>query len=113
MSICVFCGQAAGNTKEHIIPQWLQKQFDLKDQPLGMMNGTTVQYSRAIVPACRACNSEAFSRLESRVCANKANHQDYYRLNPEQPYCRALIRPKLEKFRKAFKDRLREGMKSE
>jgi len=91
MSICVYCGQAAGDTKEHIIPQWLQKQFDLKDRPLGMMNGTTVQYSRAIVPACRECNSEAFSRLESKVCANKANHQDYYLWALKIRYCLSII----------------------
>jgi peptide-methionine (S)-S-oxide reductase len=27
-------------------------------------------------------------------------HQDYYRSNMEQPYCRAVIRPKVEKFEK-------------
>ena len=27
-------------------------------------------------------------------------HQDYYRDNPNQPYCRAVIRPKVEKFEK-------------
>jgi peptide-methionine (S)-S-oxide reductase len=25
-------------------------------------------------------------------------HQDYYRSNPDQPYCRFVIRPKVEKF---------------
>jgi peptide-methionine (S)-S-oxide reductase len=27
-------------------------------------------------------------------------HQDFYRSNPNQPYCRAIIRPKVEKFEK-------------
>jgi peptide-methionine (S)-S-oxide reductase len=27
-------------------------------------------------------------------------HQDYFRSNPNQPYCRAVIRPKVEKFEK-------------
>lgn len=27
-------------------------------------------------------------------------HQNYYRSNPNQPYCRAVIRPKVEKFEK-------------
>ena len=27
-------------------------------------------------------------------------HQDYYRDNPNQPYCRMVIRPKVEKFEK-------------
>jgi peptide-methionine (S)-S-oxide reductase len=30
-------------------------------------------------------------------------HQDYYRANPNQPYCRAVIRPKVEKFEKLLK----------
>ena len=34
-------------------------------------------------------------------------HQDYYSHNPEAPYCQAVINPKLEKFRKKFKDRLK------
>jgi peptide-methionine (S)-S-oxide reductase len=29
-------------------------------------------------------------------------HQNYFRLNPEQGYCAAVIRPKLEKFKKEF-----------
>ena len=30
-------------------------------------------------------------------------HRDYYRANPNQPYCRAVIRPKVEKFEKKLK----------
>jgi peptide-methionine (S)-S-oxide reductase len=30
-------------------------------------------------------------------------HQDYYRSNPNQGYCRAIIRPKVEKFEKKLK----------
>lgn len=35
-------------------------------------------------------------------------HQDYFALNGQQPYCQAVIVPKIEKFRKVFKDLLRE-----
>ncbi len=34
-------------------------------------------------------------------------HQDYYAQNGEQGYCQMVIRPKLEKFRKVFADKLR------
>lgn len=34
-------------------------------------------------------------------------HQDYFNNNPNQPYCNAVIKPKLEKFRKEFKDKLK------
>lgn len=30
-------------------------------------------------------------------------HQDYYRSNPDQPYCRFVIQPKVEKFEKKLK----------
>lgn len=33
-------------------------------------------------------------------------HQDYYRQNPNQPYCRVVIDPKIRKFRQAFQDKL-------
>lgn len=34
-------------------------------------------------------------------------HQDYYANNKNQPYCRMVIQPKIEKFEKVFKDRLK------
>ncbi len=34
-------------------------------------------------------------------------HQNYFALNPEAGYCQYVIRPKVEKFRKQFKDKLK------
>lgn len=34
-------------------------------------------------------------------------HQDYYSTNPNQGYCTYVIQPKMEKFRKVFKDQLK------
>jgi peptide-methionine (S)-S-oxide reductase len=34
-------------------------------------------------------------------------HREYYRLHPEQAYCRAVIAPKVSKFRKQFAERLK------
>lgn len=34
-------------------------------------------------------------------------HQDYYNNNSSQPYCSMVIKPKMEKFKKAFQDRLK------
>ena len=34
-------------------------------------------------------------------------HQDYYAANPNQPYCSRVVGPKLEKFRKVFKENLK------
>jgi peptide-methionine (S)-S-oxide reductase len=35
-------------------------------------------------------------------------HQEYFRRNPGQPYCRAVIAPKVAKFRKQYLDKLRQ-----
>jgi peptide-methionine (S)-S-oxide reductase len=34
-------------------------------------------------------------------------HDDYFRRNPEQPYCRAVINPKVAKFRARFSHKLK------
>lgn len=34
-------------------------------------------------------------------------HDNYFELNASQPYCSAVVRPKVEKFRKVFKDYLK------
>ena len=34
-------------------------------------------------------------------------HQNYFVTHPQQPYCAAVIGPKLEKFEKVFKDKLK------
>lgn len=34
-------------------------------------------------------------------------HQDYFELNGEQPYCTAVIKPKVDKFKKLFKDKVK------
>lgn len=37
----------------------------------------------------------------------EAYHQNYYANNKNQPYCQMVIQPKIEKFEKLFKDRLK------
>jgi len=57
-------------------------------------------------------NNELGGRLVTEVgplanySAAEAYHQHYYANNPGQGYCSAVIRPKLEKFRKSFRSRL-------
>ena len=38
-------------------------------------------------------------------------HQNYYELHPNQPYIVSVSRPKVEKFKKAFKNKLKEAYK--
>ena len=34
-------------------------------------------------------------------------HNDYFNLNPGNPYCASVVRPKVEKFRKVFAEKLK------
>jgi peptide-methionine (S)-S-oxide reductase len=43
----------------------------------------------------------------SKFYAAENYHQDYYNQNGSQPYCNIVIRPKVEKFKKVFKDKLK------
>lgn len=36
-------------------------------------------------------------------------HQDYFNLNGHEPYCAFVIRPKLDKFKKAFSEKLKKS----
>lgn len=43
----------------------------------------------------------------SNFYAAEDYHQDYFENNPNQPYCTAVVAPKVAKFRKVFFDRLK------
>jgi peptide-methionine (S)-S-oxide reductase len=34
-------------------------------------------------------------------------HQDYFAMNGEQPYCKMVVRPKVDKFKKKFQEKLK------
>lgn len=53
--------------------------------------------------------SKVVTTLESLKVFYKAKdyHQNYYENNKNQPYCQMVIQPKIEKFEKVFKDRLK------
>lgn len=43
----------------------------------------------------------------SEFYAAENYHQDYYKNNSGQPYCQMVVRPKLEKFKSVFSDRIK------
>jgi peptide-methionine (S)-S-oxide reductase len=58
-----------------------------------------------------AFNNPIVTTLEPMKVFYKAEnyHQNYYNQNGNQPYCQFVIRPKVEKFRKVFKDKLKKN----
>jgi len=72
----MFCGKS-GATREHILPQWMHREFGIKDERLVLRNETQIKYLHEVLPACRECNSR-FSKIESRVHSGTASPQDLY-----------------------------------
>lgn len=44
---------------------------------------------------------------KSEFFSGENYHQDYFKNNPENPYCQAIVSPKLAKFRKTFVSKLK------
>jgi hypothetical protein len=77
MHNCSFCDRLA-DSREHVIPKWLQRQFSLSERRLALWNQTSLPYRQTTIPACRHCNNERFSRLEDLVQSREANDQELY-----------------------------------
>jgi hypothetical protein len=67
---CFLCGIAldgANRSDEHVIPAWVQREFDLWNQRLVLLNGTDIPYRQLVIPCCRDCNSGPLSDIEQAV----------------------------------------------
>lgn len=56
----------------------------------------------------KAYNAAVVTEITAASTFYKAEdyHQNYYNQNGDQPYCQFVVRPKLEKFKKVFADKL-------
>jgi len=70
----------------------------------------TAEKSKALMDASGEFDNSIVTDIEPLSNYSKAEnyHQDYFKHNPNQPYCRAVIQPKVEKFKKHFKSKLKE-----
>jgi hypothetical protein len=75
---CPLCDATAGATKEHIVPGWLQKYFNLSNDLLGLHNYTKIKYNQEVIAICRNCNNNLLSKLESKIQRGDATEHDYY-----------------------------------
>ncbi|MFA5072954.1 MAG: hypothetical protein WC539_03555 [Nitrospirota bacterium] len=69
-SYCFLCANHFDKvhlTAEHVIPQWAQRRFDLWNQQLVLLNGTSLLYRQITVPCCEECNKYRLQPIETTV----------------------------------------------
>jgi len=67
---CFLCGVVLtdqNRTDEHVFPRWLQKDFELWDARLNLLNGTSIPYRQLKIPCCSDCNAGHLGALEQEV----------------------------------------------
>ena len=69
---CFMCGAAQDSVPfndEHVLPDWLLREFGLHDKSLTLPNAATTQYSRLRIPCCVTCNSQLGRTVEQPISA--------------------------------------------
>ena len=89
-------GADIGTQYRSVIFYQNREQQEIANKLIGALNKAKV-YDRPIV-----------TRVEpvTHFYAAEDYHQEYYRLHKNEPYCRMVIQPKIEKFEKIFKEKI-------
>jgi len=66
-STCFLCGINRSDSKEHIVPDWILKRFDLRSQKASLPNHQKVRYYGYKVPCCKTCNAAMGLELEQPI----------------------------------------------
>jgi len=67
---CFLCGASPKRTQfndEHVIPDWILKEFDLHNKLVTLPNSRGFPYSKYKVPCCVSCNSRLGESLEGPI----------------------------------------------
>jgi hypothetical protein len=67
---CFICGCSRGSRKfndEHVIPDWLLREFNLHNHQIGLPNSFGLQYAKYKIPCCVSCNLHLGETLETPV----------------------------------------------
>jgi len=73
---CLFSGEAP-DTKEHVVPAWLQKRMKLGEETLKLPNNSFLQYRHVVVPAKSSHNTK-FSEIETRISQGILKSEEVY-----------------------------------
>lgn len=65
---CFLCGKKLKTkTAEHVFPKWLLNEYDLWNQKIFLLNGTTINYRQLTIPCCEECNNIYLSKVENQI----------------------------------------------
>jgi len=66
---CFLCGKniLKQYSVEHIFPKWLQKDFNLWNDTIQLINGSSIPYRYLTVPCCQVCNNKYLSKVENII----------------------------------------------
>jgi peptide-methionine (S)-S-oxide reductase len=67
------------------------------------------EHAKRELDASGACGARIVTEITpfTEFYAAEAYHHNYFNDNPGQPYCMSVVRPKVEKFQRVFKEKLR------
>lgn len=84
---CFLCGiqlNSDNKTLEHVVPRWILKKFDLWNENIILLNGTTFQYRKLTIPCCFECNNKHLEPFEKKVLnAYNAGYEEFIKLDKE------------------------------
>lgn len=84
---CFLCGANLTDeirSDEHVIPRWVQHRYNLWDQRITLLNGTSIPYRQLVIPCCRECNNGPLSEVENAVrTALEEGHAGVTQLDPK------------------------------
>lgn len=67
---CPLCGRSFARfqkNEEHIFPRWLQREYHLWNEKLGIPNFIGKRYKSVKIDICERCNNRTFGALEGRL----------------------------------------------
>jgi len=68
LNVCFLCTKSLNSqnqNKEHIIPNWILKRFDLHNETVNLPNDSKYKYNQYVIPCCIECNSLLSTELET------------------------------------------------
>ncbi|HLZ65510.1 MAG TPA: hypothetical protein VKQ29_04730 [Aliidongia sp.] len=67
---CFICGAKPSDkpfNKEHVLPEWLLRRYDLFDKRINLPNGSRFSYGQYTIPCCVECNSLMAREIETPI----------------------------------------------